>query len=122
LLRGVATNSWGWLDESFADWTITNSEEESVVFPEPKWRLTARSRQPKQSTGRETGKHLLRAIQAVHRTRLSPTKPQLTNRLVRSENPIVQAVGESLGVEGYLQGQAFSRGEADVLAATVSEF
>jgi hypothetical protein len=111
----------GLLEESFADWRLATTEEESEIFPEPKWRLAARSNQPQRATPGERGKEILRTVRAIHRARLSPAQQRLTERLVRSKNEVVQAVGQSLAVEGYLQGRVFSREETDIITAEVCE-
>jgi hypothetical protein len=113
----------GWLDRSFHGWSLTDTaDDDSVLFPEAKWRLAARGTQAKQSADMGTGKDLLHTLHAVHRARMSPTKDKLSERLRASSNNIVRCLGEALDVEGYLQGQVLSRADADVLIAKVLEF
>jgi hypothetical protein len=112
-----------WLEEHFDGWRVATGEEESEVFPEPKWRLAARNRHTKKTgpTEARPDKQVLQAVKAMHRARLGPAMQPLTNRLASSTNEVVRGVGESLSVEGYFEGRSFSRGESDLFAAEVCE-
>ncbi len=109
------------LEESFTDWRLANTEEESEVFPEPKWRLAARCKQSQKSTTAGPCKQVLQTIKAVHRARLSPAKGLLSKRLAGSTNEVIRDFGKCLDVEGYMEGRSFTRGESDIFAAEVCE-
>ena len=111
----------GWLEDYFAAWGLATSDEETEVFPEPKWRLAARCTTAKRPAAPDASRHVLKTIKALHRARLSPVKEPLERRLSRSTNDVVRSVGESMGVEGYMQGRSFSRGETDLFSAEVCE-
>lgn len=112
-----------WLDQSFHGWSLTDTNDgDSGSFPEPKWRLAARGTHGRRPADTGTGRELLHALYAVHRARMSPTKERLSDRLRTSSNNIVRSLGESLDVEGYLQGQVLLRADVDVLVANVLEF
>jgi hypothetical protein len=108
----------GSLEDYFADWRVATNEVVSNAFPEPKWRLAARSNRPKKPAHAGSGKQVLQTIKAVHRARLSPAKQPLVNRLTKSSNDVVRNLGDSLMFDGYMEGQS---DESALFAATVSE-
>jgi hypothetical protein len=108
------------LEEFFADWQVA-TEEESDVFPEPKWRLAARREHSKRSGSSDGPKQVLQTVKALHRARLSQTKEPLANRLAQSSNEIVSGFGESISIEGYMEGRTFTRGETSLFATEVCE-
>lgn len=109
------------LEQSFANWRVVTSEEESEVFPEPKWRLAARTEQPPKSEDTGMRKHLRQTVQAIHQSRLAPIEQQLSNRLAQSSNEVVRGIHGALNIEGYMEGRSFSRDESELFAAEICE-
>jgi hypothetical protein len=104
-----------WLNSSFAGWETTTVEDSDQISP-PKWKLAARKTSRQSTPGSQ---NLLRTLRAVHRTRSSPAKDELSDRLKASRNNVVRAVGDSMDVDGYLQARMIPHKRNAVLVAEV---